>query len=107
MTPDEIFRELPKHLDQTTAKGLHATIQFNLTGEDGGHWYVTVKDGQAAVHGGTASAPNMTMSMTAQDYVDLSLGKLNRQMAFMSGKLMISGDVSLAMKTQTLFRPLR
>jgi putative sterol carrier protein len=28
-------------------------------------------------------------------------------MAFMSGKLKISGDVSLAMKTQTLFRPLR
>jgi putative sterol carrier protein len=107
MTPDEIFRELPRHLDQTTAKGLHATIQFNLTGEHGGHWYVTVKDGQAAVHGGTASAPNMTMSMTAQDDVDLSLGRLNRQMAFMSGKLKISGDVSLAMKTQTLFRPLR
>jgi putative sterol carrier protein len=46
----------------------------------------------------------MTMTLAAQDYVDLIGGKLNGQMAFMSGKLKIAGDMGLAMKMQTLFK---
>jgi putative sterol carrier protein len=46
----------------------------------------------------------MTLTMTAQDYVDMTMGKLNGQMAFMSGKLKIAGDMGLAMKLQTLFK---
>ena len=60
--------------------------------------------GKAEVTKGTASAPNMTLSMSAQDYVDMIMGKLNGQMAFMSGKLKISGDMGLAMKMQSLFK---
>jgi hypothetical protein len=52
---------------------------------------VTIKDSKADVSKGTASSPNMTLSMSAQDYVDMIMGKLNGQMAFMSGKLKISG----------------
>ena len=44
----------------------------------------------------------MTMTMTAQDYVDMITGKLNGQMAFMSGKLKIAGDMGLAMKLPKL-----
>ena len=80
------------------------SIQFNLSGDNGGQWYVTVKDGKAEVTKGTAPSANMTMSMAAQDYVDMITGKLNGQMAFMSGKLKISGDMGLAMKMQTLFK---
>ena len=46
----------------------------------------------------------MTMTMAAQDYVDMITGKLNGQMAFMSGKLKIAGDMGLAMKMQSLFK---
>ncbi len=45
----------------------------------------------------------MTLSMAGQDYLDLVNGKLNPQMAFMSGKMKISGDMSLAMKMASLF----
>jgi len=104
MTPEDIFNELPNHLDTIAAKGLNAIIQLNLTGEQGGQWYVSVRDGKAEVTKGSASAPNMTMSMMAQDYVDMTIGRLNGQMAFMSGKLKISGDMGLAMKMQSLFK---
>ena len=53
---------------------------------------------------GTHASPNMTLTMTAKDYVDMIMGKLNGQMAFMSGKLKIAGDMGLAMKMQTLFK---
>ena len=104
MTPQEIFNEMPKNLNADAAKGMSSTIQFNLSGDDGGQWYVAIKDGKAEVAKGTASSPNMTLSMTAQDYVDMINGKLNGQMAFMSGKLKISGDMGLAMKMQSLFK---
>ena len=104
MTPAEIFKEMPANLNADDAKGMNSTIQFNLAGDNGGQWYVAIKDGKAEVTQGTASSPNMTLSMSAQDYVDMILGKLNGQMAFMSGKLKISGDMGLAMKMQSLFK---
>jgi putative sterol carrier protein len=104
MTPKEIFSQMSANLNADAAKGMNSTIQFNLSGDNGGQWYVTIKDGKADVAEGTASSPNMTLSMTSQDYVDMILGKLNGQMAFMSGKLKISGDMGLAMKMQNLFK---
>ena len=104
MIPAEIFKEMPANLNADAAKGMNATIQFNLSGDNGGQWYVAIKDGTADVQQGTAPSANMTLSMTAQDYVDMITGKLNGQMAFMSGKLKISGDMGLAMKMQTLFK---
>ena len=104
MTPKEIFEAMPANLDPNGAKGVNATIQFNLSGDNGGEWYVTIKDGAATTSAGKAPSANMTMSMAAQDYVDMITGKLNGQMAFMSGKLKISGDIRLAMKMQTLFK---
>ena len=103
MTPEDIFKEMPGSLNADAAKGMNSTIQFNLSGDNGGQWYVVIKDGKAEVTKGTAPSPNMTLSMSSSDYVDMILGKLNGQMAFMSGKLKIAGDMGLAMKMQQLF----
>ncbi len=100
----QIFEAMPQNLNADAAKGMNAVIQFNLTGDGGGNYYVTIKDGTCTVTEGTAPSPNMTMTMAAQDYVDMISGKLNGQMAFMSGKLKIAGDMGLAMKMQSLFK---
>ena len=71
MTPQEIFNEMPKNLNADAAKGMNSVIQFNLSGDNGGQWYATIKDGKAEVAQGTAPAPNMTLSMSASDYVDI------------------------------------
>jgi putative sterol carrier protein len=104
MNPQEIFDQMAANLNADAAKGMNSTIQFNLAGDNGGEWYVTIKDSKAEVTKGKAASPNMTLSMTAQDYVDMIMGKLNGQMAFMSGKLKIAGDMGLAMKMQSLFK---
>ncbi len=66
MTPKDIFAEMPSQLDQNAAKGVNATIQFNLSGENGGQWYVAIKDGTAAVSEGTAPSANMTRPMSPE-----------------------------------------
>jgi putative sterol carrier protein len=99
-----IFSAMPQQFNADAAKGMNSVIQFNLTGDGGGQYHVAIKDGACTVGEGAHASPNMTMTMAAQDYVDMISGKLNGQMAFMSGKLKIAGDMSLAMKMQTLFK---
>ena len=100
----EIFGAMPSQFNADAAKGMNSVIQFNLTGDGGGQYHVAIKDGACSVGEGAHASPNMTMTMAASDYVDMISGKLNGQMAFMSGKLKIAGDMSLAMKMQTLFK---
>ena len=57
------------------------------------------------VQTGTHASPNITLTMKESDYLDMVNGKLNGQMAFMSGKLKIAGDMGLALRLQTLFPP--
>ena len=99
-----IFSAMPAQFNADAAKGMTSVIQFNLTGDGAGQYHVAIKDGACTVGEGAHASPNMTMTMAAQDYVDMISGKLNGQMAFMSGKLKIAGDMSLAMKMQTLFK---
>jgi putative sterol carrier protein len=104
VTVQQIFDEMPKNFNATAAKGMNAVIQFNLGGDGGGQYHTIIKDGACSVQSGTHASPNMTLTMAATDYVDMIMGKLNGQMAFMSGKLKIAGDMGLAMKLQTLFK---
>lgn len=48
--------------------------------------------------------PDTTLSVTDSDLVDIALGKLNPQMAFMKGKLKISGNIMLTQKLVPLLK---
>ncbi|MCY3926739.1 MAG: SCP2 sterol-binding domain-containing protein [Acidobacteria bacterium] len=100
----EIITNMPSRLDPDVAAGLDATIQLDLSGEGGGVWHCTIKDGACTAHDGAHDAPTMTISMEAADYVELIAGRLNGMTAFMGGRLRISGDMGLAMKMGSLFR---
>jgi putative sterol carrier protein len=67
-------------------------------------YYFTVADEKIDVKTGEHEKPNITLSMKESDYLDMINGKLNGQMAFMTGKLKIAGDMGLALKLQSLFK---
>jgi putative sterol carrier protein len=100
----QIFSEMPNRLNPQAAQGLDCVIQYDLTGDGGGQYHSKIKDGAATITPGAAASPNMTITMNAQDFVDMTSGKLDGMSAFMSGKLRIAGDMGLAMKLQSLFR---
>jgi putative sterol carrier protein len=99
----QVFEQMPARLNKDAAKGLNAVYQFDLSGEGGGKWAVLINDEQCRVEEGANASPNITISMSAKDYLDMVAGKLNGQMAFMTGKLRIAGDMGLALKLQSLF----
>jgi len=99
----EAFDSAPARFKKEAAKGLDVVYQFDLTGDGGGKWSIAVKNEQCEVKSGQAISPNVTFSMAASDYVDMINGKLNGQMAFMTGKLRLTGDMGLALRLQSLF----
>ena len=87
------------------AKGLNATFQFELSGDGGGTWHVTVADGTMSVSEGAHATPTATIKMKAEDYVQMVNGKLNGTMAFMKGQMKVTGNMMLAQKMQAIFPP--
>jgi putative sterol carrier protein len=105
-TPAEKISDMEANLRQNPERvaGMNGVFQFDLSGENGGVWHVTLADGDGRVAEGPAENPGVTISMAADDFVALTEGKLDGTMAFMSGKLKVKGDMGLAMKLQTLLR---
>jgi len=99
----EAFEQSPNRFNKEAAKGLTAVYQFDLSGDGGGKWYIAIANDECTVKEGAHASPNITLSMAAKDYLDMLSGKLNGQMAFMTGKLRIAGDLGLALKLQSLF----
>lgn len=81
---------------------INAVYQFNISGPGGGSWSVDCTKPGGAVQAGTAASPKCTVAATDADFLNIVNGKLNPQMAFMSGKLRIQGDMGLAMKLQQI-----
>lgn len=88
--------------DPAKMKGVSAVYQFELSGDDGGVFHAAIDDGKATVVEATHDSPNITITMTAEDFAAMLEGKLNATSAFMAGKLKVKGDMSLAMKLQSL-----
>jgi putative sterol carrier protein len=103
-TAVEAIEALPSAFQPDKAKGMDATLQFELTGEGGGAWVAKIADGQCTVTEGEIDQPSVTISMEAADYLAIAQGKLDMAQAFMGGKIKVKGDMGLVMKVPTLFK---
>ena len=103
-TVRESFENMPQSFQPEAAEGLDVTYQFNITGEGGGKWYAQISEGQLDVVEGQQDEPNVIISMQADDYVNMVNGKLPGQIAFMTGKLKVKGDLALAYKMKNIFK---
>ena len=99
----DLFASMPEFFDADKAGDLNATVQFDLSGEGGGKWYVTVANGTCNTGQGPVDDPTATIRMEASDYADMVAGRLNAMEAFMQQKIRVEGDLSTVMKFQTLF----
>jgi putative sterol carrier protein len=102
-TAQEVFDAMPRHFLPDQAGDLNATIQFDLSGEGGGQWYATIANRSLSVRSGQAPQANLSLSMSAKDYVAMINGELRPMQAYMQGKVKTKGDLPLLMKMQKLF----
>jgi putative sterol carrier protein len=94
------FEAIPTTLDPAKVKGMNAVYQWDLG--DSGQWHVRFAEEGIEVGEGTSDAADITITCTEADWLDIVAGKLSGQTAFLMGKVKIQGDMSLAMKLQSL-----
>jgi putative sterol carrier protein len=85
------------------AKGVHAKYQWNLSGPNGGDWWIEVNDGTYKMGRGKIDNPSVTFVTSDNDWVAMSNGKLKGTWAFMTGRLKVHGSQSIARKLDEIF----
>lgn len=102
-TCEESFKEMYKSFKPEVAGNLNASYLFDVSGANGGKWVLNIKGEKCELKSGVCENPTVTISVSDQDWLSIHKGSLNSQMAFMMGKLRVSGDMGLAMKLQSMF----
>jgi putative sterol carrier protein len=102
-TPQEVFDSMRGSFQPDKAKGVHARYQWDLSGPQGGQWWIDVDDGKYKMGKGKISNPNVTFVAKDKDWVAVSNRKLGGTWAYMTGRLKIRGDQGLARKLGEIF----
>jgi len=105
MTPKEYFdNKVPENLKTKGDKitSINAVYEFQITGPNGGTWTLDLTAPGGAVSSGSSGKANCTVIMEDENFVKLVDGQLNPQMAFMTGKLKVTGNMGLALKLATI-----
>jgi putative sterol carrier protein len=99
-----IMSQMQGAFNPENAKGIDAVVQFDITGENGGKWMLTINDQQCRVNQGTAQNPKLTFISDDQTFLAIFTGKMDGMKAYMLGRVRMIGDITLAMKLTKLFK---
>jgi putative sterol carrier protein len=101
--PQEVFDSMRSSFQPAKAKGVHARYQWDLSGPNGGQWWIDVNDGTYKMGKGKIDHPSVTFVAKDKDWVAVSNGQLGGTWAYMTGRLKIRGDQGLARKLGEIF----
>lgn len=103
----EIILSLPYRFrkEKCHDAGYNTLIHFDIEGENGGQFTVTIQDATIAVKEGLTGTPKCTVKAKESIYSDIEWGKQNPQMAFMMGKVKVDNVMEL-MTFSGMFRSL-
>lgn len=79
-----------------------AVFQFHVTGDEGGSWTVDLGRSEGWVSEGGCDDADCTIGLTEEDLMAIVKGQLNPNMAYMLGKLRITGNIGLSLKIPKL-----
>ena len=102
-TPQDVFDGMRHSFQAGKAKGVHARYQWELSGPNGGEWWIDVNDGTFKMGKGKIDNPSVTFVASDKNWVALSNGTLGGKWAFFTGRLKIRGSQSLARKLDEIF----
>ena len=96
----QILEAVANSYQASEAGDWSATLQFNLDGDKGGKFYLTIGDGKCTCTEGETESASCTINSTGQMWIDIALGKQNPMTAFMTGKVKVQGNMGDVMKLQ-------
>jgi putative sterol carrier protein len=102
-TPQQVFDGMRQSFQANKAKGVHARYQWELSGAQGGEWWIDVNDGTYKMGKGKIDNPTVTFITSDKDWVAMSNGKLKGTWAYMTGRLKVRGSQAVARKLNEIF----
>lgn len=90
----------------TAIENVDLTLQFETTDAPEGTestYHLAIKEGGLAAGPGPADEADATIANDYETAVAISKGDLNTQMAFMTGKMKVSGNMAKIMMNQAVF----
>ena len=102
-TPQDVFDGMRQSFRAEKAKGVHARYQWQLSGPNGGEWWIDVIDGKFTMGRGKIDNPSVTFITSDKDWVAMSNGKLKGTWAYVTGRLRVRGSQSIARKLDEIF----
>ena len=102
-TPQEGFDAMRGSFQPAKAKGVHARYQWDLSGPNGGQWWIEVNDGTYKMGKGKISDPNVTFMAKDKDWVAICHDQLSGMWAYLTGRLKVRGDQNVARKLGEIF----
>ncbi|MGP4109148.1 SCP2 sterol-binding domain-containing protein [Virgibacillus sp. L01] len=82
----------------------NAIYEFHLINGDDVKYQLEFRDGKATVHYTNEKDPDCILKMKIKHFKKFLLGNLNSTTAFMTGKLKIDGNISLALKLENMLK---
>jgi putative sterol carrier protein len=102
-TPQDVFDAMRGSFQPAKAKGLHVRYQWDLSGPNGGQWWIEVNDGTYKMGKGTIPDPSVTFTASDKDWVAICHDQLSGTWAYMTGRLKVRGDQGIARKLGEMF----
>ncbi len=103
---EHFFEEMPSRFLPDRAKGVEATVSYNITGRGGGKWTIRIKDGHMTLEEGILKDPRVYIIARDRDYHDIVTGKVDGVTAVVTGKMGIEGDVGFMAELREMMKPL-
>ncbi len=105
-TIDNIFAEIPNLLISEKATGIDGAYQVLFTDLDY-PWFTIIQDDQCATYQGRHHSPIVTMTLSSENFVAITQGKLSETLALMTKKMKLEGNILQAIKYSRAFRKMQ
>jgi len=102
-TPQQALDKRQEAFQADKARGVHASYQWELSGPNGGEWWLIVNNGTYKTGRGKIDNPNVTFAASDEDWVAMSNKTLKISWAYSTGRLKIKGSPRLVRKLDEVF----
>jgi len=92
--------ELPAKVDSDRIKGISHSYVFDVTGE--GRWLVELRDGTLVITESPESDGDVKFTLSGETFDRITDRKQNPMVAYMTGKVKVSGDIKAAADLQKI-----
>jgi len=100
---DKLIEGMPGAFDPAAAGELEAEVQFDISGEKGGKWVISISGGRCQVRRGEALSPTVTIESPGEVWVKIARGEIDRPKALMEGLYRVKGDMKVLSRMPQLF----